>query len=293
MKNVKLKWGIPIFALAAFSMFIIACEKENDPGANLETNGRTSTQRMGQLESQLKSDLDLINRGLIEPAADQVVRDVVANEIKSDPNELSVTLEKLEGLLSGRGINLLSEMQASLLNNGGTNAEVQRLRSIYKSYTFMGKRYYPELLVPFLDEATFNQTLVTNNAPSHISVLQFYEKCCIPAYKLNPTEKVEINTVETMKSLMWFVMLNERNPAGIIVERPDLDPIIFGKCYCHPRVPGYGQPDPGGLYFDCNEGKPPHSSSGHRCGRKLIQNCSGKCPGDIVDNPGSGQNQQD
>lgn len=171
MKTSKIYlWSILII-LISFS-----CEKmdvDEDVKSSPIAYFDTGSDALDNNYSSIKSNLELIQLGLVDLMGNNDVRDAIVSiaSTQTTEDDYIATCTAIKNDLYADNINLLSLMQASILANGGNSTDASNLASIYESFTFDGVSFVPYIYFPFMDGGFFTQGSWDEETPIYVSTL--------------------------------------------------------------------------------------------------------------------------
>lgn len=271
--------------LALVGIIIFSCNKKDVAHINDENLNETdyfSTKSITQDTVNLIFDqteaeeisciFKVFQNSLLDLTKNSIVVDVVRNILEDTMVNEKVYLKVLESRLSSHNLNLLEELEASLMLNGGTSSDLIILRENYNEIEIGGLKYETFIYVPFSDEINYNL-----NPSVSFSINNNEDMNDIIGIQLganNEKETVEVEESLARTKQIWVISLSD-------IDDSDLYPALpWQKCYCSRG--GGTREDPNGDIVSNQKGScVKNGECNGSCGRASIWgNCpESTCPG--------------
>ncbi len=164
-------------------------------------------------DEYLKSNLDLLARGIVYLVSDTEVVSIVANYMKQE-RKYRITLSSLISLCNNNNIDLVTLMLNSLDSTGATQSEINRLDSIIESFDIdNGISFKPEIVFPALDTVVAFDVSHSNwdvQTPCMVATSLFYmNETEVPIYRIsNGYSKSSMAKEELLSKPVWHISLS-------------------------------------------------------------------------------------
>lgn len=214
---------------------------------------------------EISSIFKVIQNSLLDLTKNSLVVDVVSNILEDTTVNEKIYLKVLESRLASHNLNLLDEMEASLIRNGGTSSDLVVLRENYNEIEIGNLKYETFIFVPFSDEVNYTLNPVVsfsvNNSEDMTDITG------IQLYSNNAKETIEVEESLARTKQVWVISLSDINNSDLYPALP------WQKCYCSRG--GAAREDNNG---DVVEGSRGSCIKSGQCGFCDRANIWGNCP---------------
>jgi len=252
------------FVIPVYSSDCISLSYDNDLADEITANS-----------TSLKNDVHLLAKGMATVMNNSTVKNLVKTIALNNPDPSKLYFCRLSVLSDSclaHSINLIPTIQTNLKNNGVSNADTARFRTVFASITISGvspsATIYPEIYFNYLDPinqdssySAWDSVSVDYVVPSSMNGSNTYSCFYLSGGTLSNTSLDSV-TIAT-KLPVWQITLNTNFINGSGHSKVLNNTVMEAPCNCE---------DPRRRNTKCIP-----TSGGQPCPRERRQPCKGKC----------------